>query len=303
MALAACAGRRAARRRPSRPGRCRCRRRPRTSPGSPTPCRAPSRAARTAIRPSTMRSGRRYYVLPAAEGYDERGVASWYGPTFHGGNTSSGEPYDMYAMTAAHKTLPLPSYARVTNLEATAGASWCASTTAARSSPTASSTSRTPRRQARHAARRDRDGGGAGADPRSARGAGSRHGGPGAAPRPAAARSCAALRAGRRVRRSGQRRAAELERLQAAGLASAFVLPPLVGKDHSCTACGSGRSAASPNSTPRRAARRARHSRRPAGGRLKRCVPRAASGAHAHAGAPPGLESRGSPPAQGRHLP
>jgi rare lipoprotein A len=60
--------------------------------------------------------GRRYFVLPSAEGYDERGVASWYGPTFHGGNTSSGEPYDMYGMTAAHKTLPLPTYARVTNL-------------------------------------------------------------------------------------------------------------------------------------------------------------------------------------------
>jgi rare lipoprotein A len=60
--------------------------------------------------------GRRYYVLASAEGYVERGVASWYGPTFHGGNTSSGEPYDMYAMTAAHKTLPLPTYARVTNL-------------------------------------------------------------------------------------------------------------------------------------------------------------------------------------------
>jgi rare lipoprotein A len=60
--------------------------------------------------------GRRYYVLTSADGYLERGVASWYGPTFHGGNTSSGEPYDMYAMTAAHKTLPLPCYARVTNL-------------------------------------------------------------------------------------------------------------------------------------------------------------------------------------------
>jgi len=60
--------------------------------------------------------GRRYYVLTTADGYLERGVASWYGPTFHGGNTSSGEPYDMYAMTAAHKTLPLPCYARVTNL-------------------------------------------------------------------------------------------------------------------------------------------------------------------------------------------
>jgi len=60
--------------------------------------------------------GRRYFVLGAADGYLERGVASWYGPTFHGGSTSSGELYDMYAMSAAHKTLPLPTYARVTNL-------------------------------------------------------------------------------------------------------------------------------------------------------------------------------------------
>jgi rare lipoprotein A len=60
--------------------------------------------------------GQRYFVLPAADGYLERGVASWYGPNFHGANTSSGEPYDMYAMSAAHKTLPLPSYVRVTNL-------------------------------------------------------------------------------------------------------------------------------------------------------------------------------------------
>ena len=60
--------------------------------------------------------GRRYFVLASADGYLERGVASWYGPTFHGGNTSSGEPYNMYGMTAAHKTLPLPTYARVTNL-------------------------------------------------------------------------------------------------------------------------------------------------------------------------------------------
>ena len=60
--------------------------------------------------------GQRYHVLATADGYLERGVASWYGPAFHGGNTSSGEPYDMYAMTAAHKTLPLPCYARVTNL-------------------------------------------------------------------------------------------------------------------------------------------------------------------------------------------
>ena len=60
--------------------------------------------------------GQRYYVMPSADGYLERGVASWYGPSFHGGNTSSGELYDMYGMTAAHKTLPLPTYARVTNL-------------------------------------------------------------------------------------------------------------------------------------------------------------------------------------------
>lgn len=60
--------------------------------------------------------GRRYHVLPTAEGYKERGVASWYGPDFHAKTTSSGEPYDMYAMTAAHKTLPIPAYARVTNL-------------------------------------------------------------------------------------------------------------------------------------------------------------------------------------------
>jgi peptidoglycan lytic transglycosylase len=60
--------------------------------------------------------GKRYFVLGASDGYVERGVASWYGPTFHGVNTSSGELYDMYGMTAAHKTLPLPTYARVTNL-------------------------------------------------------------------------------------------------------------------------------------------------------------------------------------------
>lgn len=62
-------------------------------------------------------AGRRYTVLASSENYTERGVASWYGPDFHGKSTSSGEPYDMYAMTAAHKTLPLPCYARVTNLK------------------------------------------------------------------------------------------------------------------------------------------------------------------------------------------
>jgi len=60
--------------------------------------------------------GRRYQTLKESRGYSERGIASWYGSKFHGRRTSSGEPYDMYAMTAAHKTLPLPCYARVTNL-------------------------------------------------------------------------------------------------------------------------------------------------------------------------------------------
>lgn len=60
--------------------------------------------------------GKRYYVLPSAEGYREEGIASWYGTKFHGRPTSSGEPYDLYAMTAAHRSLPLPSYVKVENL-------------------------------------------------------------------------------------------------------------------------------------------------------------------------------------------
>ncbi len=60
--------------------------------------------------------GKRYFVLDTAEGYLERGVASWYGPGFHAASTSNGESYDMYAMTGAHKTLPLPAYVQVTNL-------------------------------------------------------------------------------------------------------------------------------------------------------------------------------------------
>lgn len=61
-------------------------------------------------------NGRYYKVLKSALNYRERGIASWYGTKFHKQKTSSGEPYDMYQMTAAHKTLPLPTYARVTNL-------------------------------------------------------------------------------------------------------------------------------------------------------------------------------------------
>jgi len=60
--------------------------------------------------------GRRYYVMDNSQGFVERGLASWYGKKFHGRKTSSGETYNMHAMTAAHKTLPLPTYVRVKNL-------------------------------------------------------------------------------------------------------------------------------------------------------------------------------------------
>lgn len=61
-------------------------------------------------------NGRLYEVIPNASGYKTKGIASWYGTKFHKKRTSSGEDYDMYAMTAAHPTLPLPSYIRVKNL-------------------------------------------------------------------------------------------------------------------------------------------------------------------------------------------
>ncbi len=61
--------------------------------------------------------GKTYYVLNSSEGYHEQGIASWYGSKFHGRKTSSGEPYDMHLATAAHKSLPLPTYAEVTNLD------------------------------------------------------------------------------------------------------------------------------------------------------------------------------------------
>jgi len=60
--------------------------------------------------------GKRYYTKASGKGYVERGLASWYGKKFHGRKTSNGERYNMYAMTAAHKSLPLPTYVRVINL-------------------------------------------------------------------------------------------------------------------------------------------------------------------------------------------
>lgn len=61
--------------------------------------------------------GRRYVVLATAAGYVEQGVASWYGPDFHGGRTATGETYDMNGLSGAHPTLPLPAWVRVTNLQ------------------------------------------------------------------------------------------------------------------------------------------------------------------------------------------
>ena len=61
--------------------------------------------------------GRTFHILPTASGYDRIGEASWYGAKFHGRRTSSGETYDMYKLTAAHPTLPIPVYARVVHLE------------------------------------------------------------------------------------------------------------------------------------------------------------------------------------------
>lgn len=60
--------------------------------------------------------GKKYRVMRSSKNYEERGIASWYGTLFHKRRTSSGERYDMLAMTAAHKTLPLPTYVQVTNL-------------------------------------------------------------------------------------------------------------------------------------------------------------------------------------------
>jgi peptidoglycan lytic transglycosylase len=80
----------------------------------PTPKAEPLH--KSANNPYTV-FGRQYVPAKSLRPYKERGVASWYGRRFHGQLTSSGERYDMYKMTAAHTTLPIPSYARVTNLK------------------------------------------------------------------------------------------------------------------------------------------------------------------------------------------
>ncbi len=73
--------------------------------------------ARSGNRSPYVVFGQTYHLLPTAEGYLEQGIASWYGRKFDGRPTASGEPYDMFELTAAHRKLPLPTYVRVTNLE------------------------------------------------------------------------------------------------------------------------------------------------------------------------------------------
>lgn len=83
-------------------------------PEDPVPRKEPK--SRYGNGPIYQVNGSRYEVIDSSYGYQERGVASWYGKKFHGRLTSSQERYDMYAMTAAHKSLPLPTYVRVKNL-------------------------------------------------------------------------------------------------------------------------------------------------------------------------------------------
>ena len=81
-------------------------------------CAAPEkRPAPLPGYPKPYKIGKQWYQpLEHARGFQERGTASWYGKAFHGRKTASGEPYDMYALTAAHKTLPMGTYVRVSNL-------------------------------------------------------------------------------------------------------------------------------------------------------------------------------------------
>jgi rare lipoprotein A len=87
---------------------------PRELPPDPIPRREPR--SRYGNGPVYTVNGNSYRVLTSSHGYQETGVASWYGRKFHGRLTSNQEPYDMYAMSAAHKSLPLPTYVRVRNL-------------------------------------------------------------------------------------------------------------------------------------------------------------------------------------------
>lgn len=77
----------------------------------------PEKLAKIGNKPSYIVFGKRYHVMRSSKYYSAVGTASWYGTMFHKRKTSSGEPYNMLAMTAAHKSLPLPTYVEVTNLK------------------------------------------------------------------------------------------------------------------------------------------------------------------------------------------
>ena len=82
----------------------------------PDPIVYPVQKSKRGNRPYTV-WGKRYHVLETASGYDQVGRASWYGVKFNGRQTSSGEVFDMFQLTAAHRSLPIPTYVRVTNLD------------------------------------------------------------------------------------------------------------------------------------------------------------------------------------------
>ncbi len=85
--------------------------------GLPDPVPSVEPPSRYGNPPSYDVEGTTYYPVKSAVGYRAEGIASWYGTKFHGRRTSSGETYDMFKLTAAHRTLPIPTYVRVTNLE------------------------------------------------------------------------------------------------------------------------------------------------------------------------------------------
>ena len=83
----------------------------------PEPEAKPEPLSRYGNPESYLVDGITYKVKPVRLGFEETGIASWYGRKFHGRLTSSGEPFDMFQFTAAHKTMPIPAWIRVTNLE------------------------------------------------------------------------------------------------------------------------------------------------------------------------------------------
>ncbi len=91
------------------------RQRPSTAAKEPVP--RPEPLSRYGNHSPYTVNGKTYHVMSSSQGYRERGTASWYGRKFHGHKTSSGEVYDMFQFSAAHRELPLPTYVEVTNLE------------------------------------------------------------------------------------------------------------------------------------------------------------------------------------------